>query len=937
MRSFPHSPTGGEPDADLRKPMTSKEIRQSFLDFFQEKGHSVVPSASLMPTSPNLLFTNAGMNQFIPYFLGTENAPYDPPRAADTQKCIRAGGKHNDLEDVGYDTYHHTFFEMLGNWSFGDYFKKEAIGWAWELLTERWGVPAERLYATVYRPGEGDPAEFDAEAHDHWSAIFEKAGLDPAVHVVDGDKKDNFWMMGDTGPCGPCSELHIDLTPAGDTGGALVNRDSAECIEIWNLVFIQYNAEADGSFRPLPAQHVDTGMGFERVCAIMQGTKGFTDFSTLASNYDTDVFRPLFAHLEEKTGKRYTSTLPTGPDRQPAGEQEKVDVAFRVVGDHIRTLSFAIADGILPGNGKRNYVLRSILRRAVRYGRVLGFGEDDTFMADLLPVLVAQMGEAFPELAARQEKIAEVLRGEERSFNDRLDRGLKLFDDSAAKVGESGAFPPTDVVKLWETYGFPVDLTKILIDERGLKLDEAETARLIQEHKDTGKAGQSSEVVAAVDIQTEAVSEFVGFDQDECEATILETHGDAVIVDRSPLYVERGGQLGDTGTLVCEDGTEIAITATSSVGDALVLHLDATPTSEKVTVKVDAARRRPIEAHHSATHLLHWALHQHVGDEVSQQGSLVAPDRLRFDFNSDALNAEQLAAVEDAVNAKVAEDGAVSWQEVPHADIKDRADIMQFFGDKYGELVRVVQIGGSGGALDGYSMELCGGTHVRSTSEIGRFIIKSEGAIAAGTRRIEAACGEAAEEYIDGRIAALKEEAENFAAKFAKANTELDDAALAAPAAPEGDGLASWTAYRDAVKAAAAEADKALKKKQAAGAAAEADAKLAGLIAAADGEVPLIAEAFEGSPALLQELLNGMKKKQFAGVGVVTVDDGQKVHLGVAVAKALTDRFQAGALLAELAPLVGGKGGGKPEMARGAGDDPSGIGVLLEKARELVG
>ena len=728
--------------------MTSQEIRQSFLDFFKEKQHTVVPSASLMPTSPNLLFTNAGMNQFIPFFLGTENAPYAPPRAADTQKCIRAGGKHNDLEDVGYDTYHHTFFEMLGNWSFGDYFKAEAIEWAWELVAKRWALPKERIYATVYKPGEGDPAEFDQEAYDLWKAIFEKEGMDPDVHIVYGNKADNFWMMGDTGPCGPCSELHVDLTPDGDTKGSLVNMDSAECIEIWNLVFIQYNAEADGTFRELPAQHVDTGLGFERVCAIMQTTNGFTDFSTPASNYDTDVFAPLFAHLSEKTGKKYTSTMPTGPDRQPANEQEKIDVAFRVIADHIRTLSFAIADGILPGNGKRNYVLRSILRRAVRYGRILGFGKEDSMMADFLPTLVSQMGEAFPELVAREKKISEELAKEEKSFNDTLDRGLKRFEDTAHGLGDGGAFPPPEVVKLWETFGFPVDLTKILIDERGLTLDEEETGRLIQAHKDTGKQGDGPDVVAAVSIKTNVKSEFVGFDQDECTATILETHetdsGWALVVDRSPLYVEKGGQQGDLGSIEC-DGNTYPIIATSSVGDALLIHIESEPQAGTITIRVDADRRRPIEAHHSATHLMHWALHQHVGEEVSQQGSLVAPDRLRFDFNSDALTPEQIAAVEDSVNEKIAEGSTISWQEVPHADVKERADIMQFFGDKYGELVRVVQIGGGDKALDGYSMELCGGTHVRNTSEIGKFIIKSEGAIAAGTRthrgRVRHGCG----------------------------------------------------------------------------------------------------------------------------------------------------------------------------------------------------
>jgi len=390
--------------------MNSREIRQSFLDFFESKKHTIVPSASLMPTAPNLLFTNAGMNQFIPYFLGTEAAPYDPPRAADTQKCIRAGGKHNDLEDVGYDTYHHTLFEMLGNWSFGNYFKGEAIAWAWELLTGVWKFPPERLYATVYRPGEGDPAEFDQEAYDLWEAIFTEAGLDPAIHIVDGNKKDNFWMMGETGPCGPCSEIHMDLTEAGDTKGSLVNQDDARCIEVWNLVFIQFNANEDGTFRPLPACHVDTGMGFERACSIIEGTKGLTDFSKLPSNYDTGVFAPIFAKLTELTGKEYTSTVPKDGARSGLTDQEQIDVAFRVIGDHLRTVSFAVADGIEPGNAGRNYVIRNVLRRAVRFGRVLGFDADSTFLVQLVPALVGEFGDIFPELKNRRDKIEDILR-----------------------------------------------------------------------------------------------------------------------------------------------------------------------------------------------------------------------------------------------------------------------------------------------------------------------------------------------------------------------------------------------------------------------------------------------------------------------------------------------------------------------------------------------
>src|SRR4051812_38810517 len=418
--------------------MTSSEIRQSFLDFFKSKQHTIVPSSSLMPDSPNLLFTNAGMNQFVPIFLGQLPCPYNPPRAADTQKCIRAGGKHNDLEDVGLDTYHHTFFEMLGNWSFGDYFKKEAIDWAWELVTGIWKFPPIRLYATVYNPdrSKNDPSEFDQEAWDHWAVHFRAAGLDPKVHIVNGNKKDNFWMMGETGPCGPCSEIHVDLTSAGDTKGALVNKGSAECIEIWNLVFIQFNANPDGTFTPLPAKHVDTGMGFERVTAIKQGTKDFTNFNGIISNYETDVFRPIFNRIEQLSGKQYGSTLPK-PGSTGETEQEKIDVAFRVIADHIRTLSFSIADGILPGNNDRNYVLRRILRRAVRYGRTLGFHQP--FFYQLVDVLVETMSQVFGEINQRREVVKNTILTEEESFNKTLDKGITVFNEVADFVSTISA------------------------------------------------------------------------------------------------------------------------------------------------------------------------------------------------------------------------------------------------------------------------------------------------------------------------------------------------------------------------------------------------------------------------------------------------------------------------------------------------------------------
>src|SRR4051794_10407602 len=472
--------------------MTAAEIRQSFFDFFREKDHTIVPSASLLPDSPNLLFTNAGMNQFVPIFLGQQKPAWNPPRTADTQKCIRAGGKHNDLDDVGLDTYHHTFFEMLGNWSFGDYFKKEAIEWAWELVVDRWKLPASRLYATVYKPGTGEPSEFDQEAHDHWARMFLKAGLDPAVHVVNGNKKDNFWMMGDTGPCGPCSELHVDLTAAGDTKGSLVNAGDARCIEIWNLVFIQFNANADGTFSPLPQRHVDTGMGLERITAMIQGTRDFTDFAGLVSNYETDVFRPIFDELEKLSGKKYASTLPDNNSQLSTNDsQRSVDIAFRVIADHIRTLSFAIADGIQPSNEGRGYVLRRILRRAVRYGRTLGFHEP--FFFNLTDVLVRTMADVFPELRRQLTQIKETLRREEEGFNKTLDKGIELFERETAKGGStiSGEF----AFRLYDEQGFPLDLTELMARERGLAIDTAGFEKLMEQQRTRARAAQKKSAI----------------------------------------------------------------------------------------------------------------------------------------------------------------------------------------------------------------------------------------------------------------------------------------------------------------------------------------------------------------------------------------------------------------------------------------------------------
>ena len=894
--------------------MTSAEIRNSFLDFFKEKQHTTVPSASILPQSPGLLFTNAGMNQFVPYFLGTEKAPYDPPRAADTQKCIRAGGKHNDLEDVGYDTYHHTFFEMLGNWSFGNYFKEEAIAWAWELVVERWGLPANRLYATVYAPSEGDPSEFDHEAYQLWKGFFEKAGLDPKIHIVNGNVEDNFWKMGDTGPCGPCSELHVDMTPNGDTGGKLVNMDSDLCIEIWNLVFIQYNAEEDGTYRDLPSKHVDTGMGFERVCSLIQNTKNFTDFSKKPTNYATDVFQPIFRMLEKLSGKKYVDVYPG--EESDALEQA---IAFRVIADHIRTLSFSIADSIIPGNTGRNYVLRRILRRAVKYGRSLGFNGNEPFLPRLVDTLVEEFSHVFPEIKTRAAVIKETLTLEEESFNKTLDRGMEKFEKAA---GEN-VFPPEDAFQLYDTFGFPLDLTALLCRERGITLDEKAVEARMEEARKLSRASQKKMVVRATEISTDVITEFLGFEKNSCEAIVLEIHGNLVITDKTVFFTEMGGQEGDTGTL--NDST---ITSTQQIGSAIAHQIEGNipAVGDTVDLTINRERRSPIEAHHTATHLLHWAIHKVISPDASQQGSSVSPDRLTFDFNSKAVTPEQIEAIEEKVNSAIKADDTVSWVEVPHTEVKSREDIMQFFGDKYGDFVRVVQIGGGDKTLDGYSMELCGGTHVRKTSEIGIFKIKSEGSTGAGIRRIEAVCGTAAEAFLGEQQEKESAEKAEALAKLAKANEGL--AKLDAPTLLVPDNARAFEVRNQAI-----EAEKALKKAQAAGA-----ARMADSLIAEENITGNIVISTEGSPALLQELLNGLKKIQFTQAAFIVIDDGNKLHLGAFCGEeGKTNGHEAGNLIQNLGPIAGGKGGGKPDMARGAASNRSKISDLAAAAKIELG
>ncbi|MFZ5805710.1 MAG: alanine--tRNA ligase [Verrucomicrobiota bacterium] len=929
--------------------MTASEIRQSYLDFFESKKHTIVPSSSLMPDSPNLLFTNAGMNQFVPIFLGETKCPYKPGRSADTQKCIRAGGKHNDLEDVGLDTYHHTFFEMLGNWSFGDYFKKEAIEWAWELVVGIWKFPAERVYATVYKPGKGDPSEFDQEAYDHWEKIFKKAGLDPKVHICYGNKKDNFWMMGDTGPCGPCSELHIDLTPNGDTQGKLVNAGDARCIEIWNLVFIQFNANADGTFAPLPAKHVDTGMGFERVCGIIQGTNNFKNFKNARiSNYETDVFSPIFKELERISGKKYSSTLPS-PGSGGANEQEKIDVAFRVISDHIRTLSFAIADGILPSNENRGYVLRRILRRAVRYGRQLGL--HDLFFYKLVDVLAQQMGDIFPEIREKKETVKKIIRGEEESFSKTLDRGIELFEKSISEL-QNEAHSGGIAFYLYDTYGFPLDLTQLMARERGITINEAVFNKLMAEQQKRSQAAQKKQMIEIFEASNAKPSKFVGYDQKENipveEIGISEDIDNLKIpvvlslYPETPFYAEMGGQVGDQGVIAFDQhkirildtkrgNTEHFFRHITEDINEVKLFLE-NPSSFKVYASVDMPRRAKIEGHHTATHLLHWAMREVLGKTVQQKGSFVGPDHLRFDFSHiEAVKPDELRQIEKLVNELIQEHASVKWSNRPYAEIKNDPKILQFFGEKYSDVVRVLEVGD-------FSKELCGGTHVRNTGDIGLCRITSEGAIAAGIRRIEAICGEALRPYLETEF---KKQDERFASLQKRRATDIawqNDLAVAGKI----DALwNTWQSRKDQLaqlesdlreweKQQSKNRDSELKKL-----ALEKSDALLPRIKSIDNLNILIADLGEADSALLPQLVDALKTK-IEGVIVLAAKSGEKVALIAYVSSRYSQKIQAGKIIQQIAPLVGGKGGGRPDLAQGGGTNTAGIDQALAKAKEII-
>ena len=894
---------------------TARQIRQDFFDYFVERGHTLVPSAPVVPADdPTLLFANAGMNQFKDVFLGTGTRNYR--RAVDTQKCIRVSGKHNDLEEVGRDTYHHTYFEMLGNWSFGDYFKAEAIAWAWDLLTRVWGLPKERLYATVFAGDEGDGLPFDDEAERLWRTATD---IDPA-HVLRFGKKDNFWEMADTGPCGPNSEIHVDLTEDG-SGGGLVNADDPRVMEIWNLVFIQYNRTAGGVLEPLPAQHVDTGMGFERVVAVLQCT----------DNYGIDLFTPLMDRIGDLVGQRYAAAV---------AEQQ---VAFRVVADHVRMLSFSIADGALPSNEGRGYVLRRLLRRAARYGRLLDMAEP--FVHRLVPTVAEIYAAQFPEVAARADYIGEVIKAEEASFGRTLGRGLEIFSGIVQQTtaGGGSAVPGGEAFRLYDTFGFPLDLTRVLAEERGLGVDEAGFDAAMQEQRERARragkfaAGgvEASEWVAVscaagkptVDGNVEAVTaqaqRFVGYERLAVTTRILQwafkDDRYHVVLAETPFYAEAGGQMGDRGTITVGALT-LNVEDTQRVGDLSIcrcrapadgLLLEPDWAQGPVTARVDAARRAPTTSNHTATHLLHMALRRILGDHVHQAGSLVAPDHLRFDFTHwQRVEPEQLGEIERIVTGAVCGDHAVDYFTTAF-DAAQRLGAMALFGEKYGDEVRVVRVGVAERPV---SLELCGGCHVRRTGQIGPFVITSEGSIASGVRRIEARTGGAALAVVQEQRAALQQVS-----------------ALVGGAAGEAAQRAEELVQH------ARQLEKRVKALEA-----EQSAQQAKLLAAAAeevGGVRLILHTFEDQqPAALKALAERLRTSAPNTVAFVASTSGGRLAIACAVSDdlAAAGGISAAVLVKEAAAKAGGGGGGKPTLATAGARRAVNLDAVLSSVRAYV-
>jgi len=906
--------------------MTSRETRESFLGFFRERGHRIVPSAPVIPHGdPTLLFTNAGMNQFKDVFLGTGRRDY--VRAADTQKCIRVSGKHNDLEEVGRDTYHHTFFEMLGNWSFGDYYKPEAIAWAWELLTGVWGIEKKRLYATVF--------ETDEEAFGLWKSATDIGD----GHILRFGRKDNFWEMGETGPCGPCSEIHIDLTPGG-TGRGLVNAGDPRVIEIWNLVFIQNNRNTEGELEPLPQRHVDTGMGFERACAVLQGKD---------SNYDTDVFMPVIGAVADLTGRPY--------------EKEEDRVAMRVIADHVRMLSFAVADGAIPGNEGRGYVLRRILRRAARFGRTLGMKEP--FIHAVAPAVARSMGDVFPEIVSHQDRIQKVIRAEEESFNTTLDRGLEIFASVLEGLGTNAAeFPGDDAFKLYDTFGFPLDLTQLMASERGLAVDTGRFDVLMEEQRARARRGDGARNTAEAGPGDDAFahaapSAFVGYESLETRALLHSVAGGRYVnLDRTPFYVRSGGQVDDTG-LIEGNGFVAEVIGSEKKGERIihevVLREGDLPTGPgaEVTARVDGERRAHIERNHSATHLVHEALRRVLGTHVHQQGSLVAPDHLRFDFPHFArITPEEIRAIEDLVNGRIADRiPVVTEVDLPIEKARKIPNVKMFFGDKYGERVRVVFMDAS------YSVEFCGGTHVKETGQIGLFKIISESGIASGVRRIEAVTGDGLQRYVEGRIRAgrgIDEQIAKLLAEKEALEKELGVAPGTSGAAPgplqvPGVPLTARAVdqlaheLREREKAAellgkeTADLRRELSRIRVREGASSIDELVAGGVKI-NGSILVTAQVSAASMDELKSLGDALRSKLKSGVGVLgAVIDGKPALVCIVTDDLIRGKgVQAGRIVGEAAAALGGGGGGRPHLATAGGKDASKLTGALGSIEGIV-
>lgn len=869
--------------------MESRKIRQIFLDFFATKGHEIVPSAPMvLKDDPTLMFTNAGMNPFKDLFLG--NRPVKFPRVADTQKCLRVSGKHNDLEEVGVDTYHHTMFEMLGNWSFGDYFKEDAIAWAWELLTEHYKLDKDDLYVTVFKGDKGDNLPVDEEAREQWKKHIAED------KIILASKKDNFWEMGETGPCGPCSEIHIDLRSeeekAAIPGIELVNMDHPQVVEVWNLVFMEFNRLASGELVPLPDKHVDTGMGFERLAMAIQGKK---------SNYDTDVFSPLLDKLSELSGKKYTAC------------DDSESVAFRVISDHVRAVSFSICDGQLPSNNKAGYVIRRILRRAIRYGySFLDF--KDPFIYKLVDALEESLGSAFPELNNQKDLVKKVIKQEEESFLRTLEKGIDRLEGHLKNMNEDSVLSGVDAFELYDTFGFPVDLTALIASERGIKINEAEFDKELKAQIDRSRSAGKISTDDWVSVNEGGSSEFIGYDNTTHSCQILRyrkvsAKGEdfyQVVLDTTPFYPEGGGQVGDTGVLV-GGGAEVDVLDTKKENNLIVHTLKELPSDVEATLeaRVNSKVQLSTARNHSATHLLHESLRHILGKHVEQKGSLVRPENLRFDFSHfERVDSETLAKIEKDVNDKILSNISLDERRsIPLAEAKS-AGAMMLFGEKYGDNVRMIGFG--------TSKELCGGIHVQATGSIGLFRIMSESSVASGIRRIEAITGEAAlkASYKD------REDLASIGASF-KGAKDIVKAV--------GDMQASLTSLSKEVEG--------LRKKEAV----NVKEDLVSALTVIDG-VNFLAVELNLDAKSVKDLAFQLKSENAPFLGVFAIKNGEKANISVAISDdVIADKgLKAGDLVKELASCIRGGGGGQSMFASAGGSFPEGIKEALSKAEGFL-